>query len=307
MPAESKIQMLRLFSDCLELSDPSGDGWTVHGELKKAYNKEKVTATNRSINWLLQTTVSEDFVAFGPKVVWHALQHTVRLFLVLERDNQFLQKLLNPGDEIKKSINPSQAASISHWLALLASERTLVKMVVDAGSFMHLGGFDWVEDDITPSHFVKALPIMYNFGSLALLDSTAKLEALIEFELKEIFEKTAWTPKFILESISKKETVDNDQGDSKCCSMCGDDYSCLGVGVVAPRWITFVECTKTNHKFHCACSEFHQKRDVTQSSCSSNGTGDDERDVDDELPHSSNDSVDSDEDADEVYPPEALD
>jgi hypothetical protein len=283
MPAENKIQMLRLFSDCLELSDPSGDGWTVHAELKKAYNKEKVPVSRNSISWLLRTTASEKLVAFGPKTVWHALQHAVRSFLVHERDNQFLQRLLNPSKEIEKGVSTSHAASLSHWLALRASQRKLLPMVVDAGRYLHLGGFDWVEDDITPSHFVKALPVIYTTWSLALPDNIDKVEAFIEIELEGIYEKTAWTPEFILESISGKEDTCHNQQNSKCCSVCGDDYSRLGVGIVAPAWITFIECIKTSHKFHCSCSEFLQKSGATQTPVNLNDPVDGDLDVDEEF------------------------
>ncbi|RYP46935.1 hypothetical protein DL768_006918 [Monosporascus sp. mg162] len=86
LPAEHKIRMLRLFSDCLELTDPSGDGWTVHAELKRAYNRERVPIPENSISWLLRATAAEEFITFGPKTIWSGIQSSVRSFLVHERN-----------------------------------------------------------------------------------------------------------------------------------------------------------------------------------------------------------------------------
>ena len=96
--------MLRLFSDCLELTDPSGDGWTVHAELKRAYNKEKVPIPQNSTSWLLRNTASEEFIAFGPKSIWSALQSSVRSFLVYERNEKMLQRLLGLSPQETKKL-----------------------------------------------------------------------------------------------------------------------------------------------------------------------------------------------------------
>ncbi|TVY81433.1 hypothetical protein LSUE1_G001778 [Lachnellula suecica] len=292
MPAEQKIRMLRLFSDCLELSDPSGDGWTVHAELKKAYNKENVPVSRNSISWLLRTTASERLVAFGPKTVWHALQHAVRSFLVHERDNRFLQRLLDPDQKDVKNTNFSQAAAMGHWLAIRASQRKLLPMVTDAGRFLHLGGFDWVEDDITPSHFVKALPVIYTTWSLALPDNIDKVEAFVSIELEDILVKMNWTESFMLESMRHREEGERKSPENvKCCSSCGDDYSRLGVGLVAPAWIAFVECIKTGHKFHCSCTEFLVKTGATIRPVLSDDRSDGESDVDEEFFRETEDDI----------------
>jgi hypothetical protein len=285
LPAENKIQMLRLFSDCLELSDPSDDGWTVHRELKKAYNKENVPVSKNSMSWLLRTTATEKFVAFGPKTVWHALQYAVRSFLVHERENQVLQRLLNRSESVKEMVSATHATSIAHWLALRASQRELLPMILEAGRFLHLRGFDWVEDDITPSQFVRALPVIYTTWSLALPNSIDKVEELIGLELENFMAKAAWTRQSLLDSISHKdgEAKTGSQEDPKGCSTCGDDYSSLGIGVVAPGWIAFIECIKTDHKFHCACSEFLQKSGAMETLVNLDDPTDGDPDVDEEF------------------------
>ena len=61
--------MLRLFTDCLELSEPISDGWTVIEALVRSYNKENVPLSSNSINWLLKTLSTDGMVACGPKTI----------------------------------------------------------------------------------------------------------------------------------------------------------------------------------------------------------------------------------------------
>lgn len=278
--------MLRLFSDCLEFSDPSGDGWTVHAELKRTYNKEKVPVSKNSITWLLRTTATEKFVAFGPNTVWNALQHAVRSFLVHEQNNQILHRLLNLSEGIKDTVKASHTTAIAHWLALRGSQRELLPMVLDAGRFLHLGRFDWVEDDITPSQFVKALPVIYATWSLALPNSIEKVEELIGLELEQCMTTLGWTQQFFVESISRKasNTKGETQGEPQICSACGDDYTSLGFGLVAPGRIAFIECIKTNHKLKCACSDFLRKSGTIETPLyRSNSQHEDDSDIEEEF------------------------
>lgn len=47
--------MLRLFEDCLDLSEADGEGWTAIGRLVQTYNKEDVPVLFNSVNWVLQS------------------------------------------------------------------------------------------------------------------------------------------------------------------------------------------------------------------------------------------------------------
>jgi hypothetical protein len=47
--AEEKIDMLRLFGECIDLSDVDSDGWVVHEWLKKAYATERKPISQNSI------------------------------------------------------------------------------------------------------------------------------------------------------------------------------------------------------------------------------------------------------------------
>jgi hypothetical protein len=284
--------MLRLFADCLELSDPTSDGWIVIGGLVKSYNKEKVPVSENSVNWILRLTSTEKIVAFGAKSIWHGLQHAVRAFLVHERDNQVLQRLLNLTESVKKAISASHATSIAHWLALRASQRELLPMIVEAGRFLRMDGFDWVEDGITPSQFVRALPVIYAAWAQALPSGIDKVEELISLELDEILDKSSWTQESLLEAIlADKEGAESQQHkDSMRCSACDDDYSSLGTGLVSPIWIAFTECNKTEHKFHCSCAEFLQKIGAMETTA--DDTDDDLSDVDEEFYRETDEAID---------------
>ncbi|KAI0148396.1 hypothetical protein GGR57DRAFT_515374 [Xylariaceae sp. FL1272] len=263
--AKKKIRMLELFSDQLELTDPSGDGWTVHAQLKHSYNKELVPIPQNSITWLLRTTASEEFIAFGPKTIWTAVQHSVRSFLVHEQNEGLLQRLLALNERQQKAVSQSHAASVAHWLALRASEKELLPMAIGAGRLCNITGFDWIEDHLTPSQFVKALPVIYRTWSVAFPNNVGHVEKSILSELESILERGQWSQEDFLailcpgerSMVSRKRSSEVTK-----CSSCHDDYSSLGVGVVSPTWIAFLECTKTEHKFHWSCSSYLEENGV---------------------------------------------
>ncbi|KAM7210787.1 hypothetical protein V8F06_013834 [Rhypophila decipiens] len=269
LPAEHKINMLRLFSDCLELTDPSGDGWTVHAELKRSYNREKVPIPENSISWLLRATASEPFVAFGPKTIWTALQSSVRSFLVHEQNEQLFQSLMGLSGEQKKNISNTRATSIAHWIALKASGRKLLSMVLDAGRWCNIKGFDWVEDDLTPNKFVKILPDIYHAWAVSFPNNVELVQTYMALELEMMLEKANMEKEYFLAFISQNDSFaesekqhaptachQNDNVPRMRCSACQDDYSALGMGVVSPAWIAFQECIKTNHRHQCGCLSY---------------------------------------------------
>lgn len=259
LPAQHKINMLRLFTDCLELTDPSGDGWTVHAELKRSYNKEKVPIPENSVSWLLRATASEEFIVFGPKTIWTALQSSVRSFLVHERNEEMLQRLLGLSEKDRQSVNESHATCIAQWLALRASEGELLPMIVDAGRLCNITGFDWVQDELTPREFVRTLPVIYHAWALAFPNNVDQAESQISAELRVIMERGKFRVHDFLVSTTGSNKQDPDEKEQKRelrCSVCDDDYTQLGIGVVSPAWISFVECTKTNHVHRCDCSSY---------------------------------------------------
>jgi hypothetical protein len=262
--------MLRLFMECLDISDPNGDGWTVHAELKKAYSKEKVPVSQNSIMWLLRVTADEKFVTFGPKTIWSAVQSAVRSFLVHERNSGFLLRILSTSQYDNKDVSSSRATAFGHWLALRGSECKLLHMVLDAGRFCQIRGFDWVKDDITPSQYIKALPVIYATWSIALPDSLDKVEETIRSELDACLTKIGWTPTTFLQHLSGtfngSETCNSeDVNTSRSCTDCKDHYGYEGYGLVQPARIKFTECCKTNHRMDCDCSNFLHDSDTTNT------------------------------------------
>ena len=141
-------------------------------------------------------------------------------------------------------------------------------MVIDAGRLCNITRFDWVKDELTPSQFVKILPMIYHTWSLSFPDNIDKVEKAISLELEVMLETGKWKIEDFLTSISREgqklDVTNNEKAELKC-SVCHDDYSALGIGVVSPAWVAFLECTKTNHKLHCTCSSYLVKSGILPS------------------------------------------
>lgn len=246
--------MLRLFADCLDLSEPSSEGWIVLCHLAQSSQKEKVPVTHTSVLWMTRLTSTEKFVSMGPKIVWHAVQYVIRAFIGHERNNQIVQNLLDrPKD--KGSEGTSRFRAVAHWVALRASQRELLPMVLEVGSLLDLQGFEKKSDDITPIRRSRMMPAIYATWARKLPSSIERMEHIIALELEELSRKLSWTPDFLLQAVSKPEKDEQVTANYQC-SECSDDYSRLGAGLVEPGWVAFNECTRTSHKFDCKCTEF---------------------------------------------------
>ncbi|KAF2132818.1 hypothetical protein P153DRAFT_174268 [Dothidotthia symphoricarpi CBS 119687] len=260
--AEVKISMLRLFSDCIDIADPDDDGWAVHEWLKKAYAKEKVPVSRNSIIWLLHLTAKEEYVVFGARTLWCGIQHAIRSLLNHERHSRSLNRILGLTDDDVEATSRTHADAIGLWLALGIGGRKLLPMVVDAGSFFQMKGFDWVEDDITQSQVLKALPGIYAAWCHALIDCVEKVEEYMQLELEYCVKRLGWQRNAFLNAISRANTlVEGSRREhihERVCTHCKDDYSALGFGLVEPAQIAITECIRTNHKSKCACPETHE-------------------------------------------------
>ncbi|KAK4158896.1 hypothetical protein QBC43DRAFT_363022 [Cladorrhinum sp. PSN259] len=296
-PAAEKIQMLRLFADTLDLSDPSGDGWTVITSLVKALNKESVPMTEISANWLLRLTGTELVVACGARTLWDGLQHAVRSFLSHQQDSQILLDLLeleSAGGDAKGGCHAddhlgiemrSLGTAMSHWLALRASQRELLPMIVEAGRFLKMESFDWIEDNITPREYVRGIPAIYNTWTKVLPDGIENLRNLVEEELEYILGSLRIDRDRLKDAIraGQKEVAYPAQ-DKKVCSECRDSYVKLGAGLVQPRLIVFDECWKTGHKRECECKAFLNDLGITGTMYATHSEGEDsESEVDEEF------------------------
>lgn len=297
-PAAERIRMLELFADTLDISDPSGEGWIVQNYLIKALNREKVPMTEICANWLLRSTGKELVVACGARTVWDGLQHAVRTFLSHQQDRQLLLELLELDSKNKCSNGghdtidddpdiqmQSLLTAMSHWLALRASQRVLLPMIVEAGRLLKMDRFDWIEDKITPREYVRTFPVIYSTWAKELPKGIENLGAHMEEELEQVLSSLHMDRNQLKHAIRAVEQEDaSNARDSKFCSDCSDSYVKLGAGLVQPQLIAFDECWKTGHKRDCSCEAFLSDLGITGTTYVTHTEGEDsESEADEEF------------------------
>jgi hypothetical protein len=252
-----KIDMLRLFCDCIDLSGTDSDGWVVHEWLKKAYAAERKPISQNSITWLLHLTANEEYVEFGTRNLWSGLQHAVRSVLNHGRFSKTLERILDLSAEELGDISRRQSDALGTWLALRVNGRVILPMIVSAGSFLQMRGFDWVDDVIPYDQFLQALPNLYAAWCHAVLDAVERLEAYMQEELELCLEQLGLTREAFLDAMSRSGTTCNrskhGHAQSIVCTDCGDDYTTLNDGLVDPARIAIIECVVTGHDFDCSC------------------------------------------------------
>jgi hypothetical protein len=266
IPAWRKIQMLRLFKDCLDLSEPDSEGWVIIGRLVQTYNKEDTSVLSNSVNWLLQCVPTDGMATCNHVTIWHGLQHAVRSLLVHEYQNKMLLSLLGLDANSEKLAGLSRIESIARWLALRVCERDLFPMLREAGAFLRINGFDYLKNTrVPPAEFGRTLPLIYSAWVKILPKTIEDEKELIALELDALLEEAGWTRDSLLESTEL--TGNSNQPTKKqnfiCCSACGDAYGSLGMGLVDPLWLAFVECTRNKHRHNCICSNLVPKPEPT--------------------------------------------
>lgn len=264
-PAGRKIEMLRLFEDCMDLSEPSSEGWKVLADLVRSFNQENVHQTQNSVNWFLRSLDAQSMVAFGPTTMWHGLQHAVRSFVNLEQENMVVESQLDlkrDGSTAQKT-PASHGISIAYWICLRATGKQLLPMLVAAGMIMHIEGYDYDSNTkVDPAVLAKQLPFLYSEWSKALTRNIETVNEVMTSELDSVLEVAGWTRESLHELIMNggKSEQKNNQVSQVCCSLCRDEYSSFGMGLVAPRCVAFTECTASKHRFNCTCPEFLQSQ-----------------------------------------------
>ena len=253
--------MLRLFLKSLDLSEPGDDGWTVIAQLSKSQNNENASLASTSIIWFLQQFSRDNMITFGPRTIWHGLQHASRSFLQLAPEQMVLQKLEDLRAHRKMwAFKRSHACSIARWVALRVTGQQCLPMLIVASQILHIEGFDWIGDGAEPNRPLveKQLPFLFSKWTECLKDGFERSEELIALELEATFEQAAWTQNFLHDSNCRAPDSDHRQhfDELKRCATCGDDYTYLGAGLVEPRWIAFAECTKSEHRSECTCSDY---------------------------------------------------
>jgi hypothetical protein len=265
-PAEMKIKMLRLFEDCIDMSEPNSDGWTIIADLVSAFNLESVPITSNSVTWFLRSLKPESMVAFGPKTLWHGLQHAIRSFIYLEQKNMVVKNRLNflIGDDFPESYG----MAIAYWIVVLAIGKSLLPMLLAAGAILHIEGYDYdLEKEIDPTLLAKQLPFLYEAWSKALTGSLETVDEVLNSELDVALEETGWSEELLREFKLKLEPPEKTTRTKTkhYCSVCLDDYSLLGHGLVEPMWITFTECARSKHRYNCTCQEFLEHYRISET------------------------------------------
>jgi hypothetical protein len=266
MHAATKITMLRMFYDCIDLASPESDGWQVHDWLKRAYAREKVPISQNSITWLLHLTANERYVECSPRIVWSALQHAVRSVLNHERYSRHLERLLQLSEDETRNISQRHLSALGSWIALRVNGRALLPMVLYVGSFLQMKGFDWIEDPMSHREFLQAQPNLYAAWCHAVLDAVEKIELYMREELDLSMQHLSWTRDDLISALSDTDVVTSSSNDHflnpQNCSQCKDNYNMMAHSLVEPARIAIQECVKTGHESDCICQSSFTENDL---------------------------------------------
>jgi hypothetical protein len=278
--------MIRAFGlDCIDISEPNNDGWLIAHNLVASMCNEQSGMADTAAVWATRQLKSKIFIAFGTNTVWHGLQHAVRALLLQEHETQVLHHLLHLDQEHQEI--QSHVSAIGHWLALRASERDLLAMVLQCGQYLRINGFDSFEgvDSIGKRQMVLSMPDIYNDWAKQLPRSIENVKRLVEAELKFLLEELSIDRESLVRCIQKAidKPPDLTANTQYKCLSCYDDYVSLGTGLVQPRRISFNECRITEHKFYCQCTEFLRALGVMQGRPVADSGDIDDVDVDEEY------------------------
>lgn len=286
---------MRVFYDCLDSTESDGDAWIVGHSLIRSVTQEDSHMSETGVAWLLRQKQTEMIVAFGANSIWHGVQLAVRAFLIQEHDSKILQHLLNLDQEYQELQVKSQINSIAHWLALRASARDLLPLIIQAGGFLRIDGFDPFPgtEDIGQRTFARTLPFIYTTWAKALPRAMENVQRLIDAELDHMLESLSMNKESLAETIQSayRDCPPERAKIKHVCSVCSDDYVNLGTGLVQPRRISFNECRITNHKPACLCADYLRAQGVTQGPPTADIGDMDDKDVDEEYFQDTEDDV----------------
>ncbi|RYP57535.1 hypothetical protein DL770_010648 [Monosporascus sp. CRB-9-2] len=267
--SSQKIEMMRVFGpECLDISELNGDGWVVGHNLIASMGQEQCRMSETSVHWLYSQKQTENLVALGAKSVWHGIQQAIRAFLFEEHDTQIILQLLR-ADEGREGVEyQSHATAIGHWLALRASQRDLIPVVVQAAQLLQIDGYD----PITGAGFGKRdinrlLPMVYSTWAKMSSNILGNVKDIIKAELDVVLGELSLDVDELAKCIqaAQEEPAVPARDVLKRCGTCKDDYTTVGKGLVQPCRIAFDKCRETQHRYHCACSSYLRACGVVQA------------------------------------------
>lgn len=236
LEAEKKVSMLRLFDEQIDLSDPDSDGWKILHYLVEAYNRECVPIPYNSTSWFCGRMTKEVFVAATPSAVWCGLQYGARAYLVHERSNHILEKLLR----IHTSAENRLVAATAHWLALRAAQHEVLYMCLEGGRYLRLNGFCWSESDLIGSQLPRPLHILHEAFCSMLPRCLRRMQTAIKDELEQLLTRASWSREKLASLLAHNHVNPKTSpfNSEPCtCTGCRSDFSALGFGLVSPRRI----------------------------------------------------------------------
>ena len=251
--------------------------------------------------WLLHLSLNEEYVEFSARSMWSALQHAMRSVLNHARHDGCFQQILGLPNEELLGVSKRHLDAVGSWLALRVSGRVVLPMVVKAGSFLQMKGFDWMEDNLTHKQFLQALPSIYSAWCNAVLDCIEQLKAYLRKELDRYLRQLGMTQKTFVQVLTQTKDILHGAGKSlrTACTHCGDDYGPFAGGLVEPARIAITECVKSGHNSNCVCDTIQKGSTILEElqdytgMLQTDGDGDDTH-ADDEFfdaqPHVFNDT-----------------
>ena len=248
------------------------------------------------IVWLQHQKRTEIILEFDAIAVWHALQQAVRAFLIQEHESQATHNLLSLDQKHQDLKVQSRIKAIGHLLALRASERQLLPIVLQAGRLLRIDGFDSFEgaDSITTRQFVRSMPYLFSTWAKVMPQALENMKLLVEAELDFILGQLSIDRESLgrCTQMATKDPPGSRANTRHKCLTCGDDYVNLGTGLLQPRKISFKECRITGHKLYCQCPEFLRALGVVQGQPVANFRDIGEVNVDKEFFRDTEDDVD---------------
>ena len=288
IPASKKIEMMRLFgSECLDISELTGDRWVMGHNLIAHMSKEQIDMSQTSVHWLYSQKQTDILVALGASSVWHGVQQAVRAFLYEENENKVIYQFLHSDKAKEDLVYQSHVSAIGHWLALRASQRDLLPVTIQAAQFLQVDGFDAIPgmDGLGKRDVNRSLPVIYKTWARLSGKVLGNAKALVEAEFDFILSELSMDRESLALAIqaASERPLHETPSSPQRCLKCGDDYAKLGTGLVQPLQVAFEECRTTKHKFHCECAYYLHTKGVTSVEPVAQPGDLDDADVDEEF------------------------